>query len=102
MIKKDTCFLLATVAVIIVSGCIVFQRYRLFPCYSPEIETVLRMAGENHRQLVKALKHYGKTPDDRQKFFAAQFLILNMPGKYSVTMRRGTMLLPFICGGPVH
>ena len=51
--------------------------------YTPEIEEVLQQAGENHSQLEKVLKHYGKKPADSLKLRAAEFLIENMPGKYS-------------------
>ena len=41
------------------------------------------MAGKNRRELEKILKHYGKNPSDSLKLRAAEFLIVNMPGKYS-------------------
>jgi hypothetical protein len=78
-------YIIACVAVVLfaVLGHFIFQRYRLFTYYSPEIESVLKMAGSNHRQLVKVLKHYGKNPSDSLKYRAAKFLIVNMPGKFS-------------------
>jgi hypothetical protein len=51
--------------------------------YSQEVEEVLRLAGENRGELEKVLKHYGRNPADSLKFRAAEFLIVNMPGKYS-------------------
>jgi hypothetical protein len=51
--------------------------------FSPEIETVLQQAGHNRAELEKVLQHYGKTPADSLKLRAAEFLIVNMPGKYS-------------------
>jgi hypothetical protein len=51
--------------------------------YSPEIEGVLKQAGNNRDQLEKVLKHYSQNPDDSLKFRAAEFLIVNMPDKYS-------------------
>lgn len=51
--------------------------------YSPDIEQVLRMAGNNRSELRKILKHYRKDPADSLKFRAAEFLIVNMPGKQS-------------------
>jgi hypothetical protein len=51
--------------------------------FSPEIERVLQQAGSNRAELEKVLKHYGKTPADSLKLRAAEFLIVNMPGKYS-------------------
>lgn len=50
--------------------------------YSP-LEGVLRLAGSNRRQLERVIKHYSATPADSLKLKAAEFLILNMPGKYS-------------------
>jgi hypothetical protein len=58
----------------------------LFSCsehYSPEIENVLRQAGNNRGELKMVLRHYAKNPADSLKFRAAEFLIVNMPGKYS-------------------
>jgi hypothetical protein len=52
--------------------------------YSPEINTVLFMAGDNRPQLEKVLKHYKRNPADSLKLRAAEFLIINMPGKYSL------------------
>jgi hypothetical protein len=50
--------------------------------YSPEIEDVLQQAGNNRKQL-ENVDHYSQSPDDSLKLRAAEFLILNMPGKYS-------------------
>jgi hypothetical protein len=51
--------------------------------YSPEIEEVLKQAGNNRGELEKVLRHYGENPADSLKLRAAEFLIVNMPGKYS-------------------
>ena len=51
--------------------------------YSDDIENVLQQAGKNRKELEKVLKHYGKNTADSLKLRAAEFLILNMPGKYS-------------------
>ncbi|MDR1121804.1 MAG: discoidin domain-containing protein [Dysgonamonadaceae bacterium] len=51
--------------------------------FSPKIEAVLQQAGNNRAELEKVLKYYGKTPADSLKLRAAEFLIVNMPGKYS-------------------
>ena len=51
--------------------------------YSIEIESVLSLAGNNRQELEKVLNHYSQTPDDSLKLRAAEFLIVNMPGKYS-------------------
>ncbi|MDR1223854.1 MAG: hypothetical protein LBL07_13410, partial [Tannerella sp.] len=51
--------------------------------YSNELEAVLDQAGKNRRELEKVLKHYGQNPADSLKLRAAEFLIVNMPGKHS-------------------
>jgi hypothetical protein len=51
--------------------------------YSPEVEAILKHSGSNSRELKKVLKHYSQKPADRLKLRAAEFLIVNMPGKYS-------------------
>ena len=51
--------------------------------FSPEIEAVLQQAGGNRVELEKVLKYYEKPPADSLKLRAAEFLIVNMPGKYS-------------------
>lgn len=48
-----------------------------------EVEEALRQAGKNRRELEKVLKYYGSNPADSLKRKAAEFLIANMPGKYS-------------------
>jgi len=58
----------------------------LYACtshYSPEMETVLQQAGKNRRELEKVWKYFGKNTADSLKLRAAEFLIVNMPGKYS-------------------
>jgi hypothetical protein len=52
--------------------------------YPPEIEAVLQQAGKNRSQLEKVLKRYTRNPADSLKLRAAEFLIANMSGKYSV------------------
>jgi len=51
--------------------------------YRAEIEESLKYAGNNRRQLERVLNHYSKKPSDSLKLRAAEFLIINMPGKYS-------------------
>jgi hypothetical protein len=51
--------------------------------YSNGIRLVLQIAGKNRKELEKVLKYYGKNPADSLKLRAAEFLIVNMPGKYS-------------------
>ena len=47
------------------------------------LEEVLKLAGSNRHELERVIKHYRATPVDSLKLKAAEFLILNMPGKYS-------------------
>jgi hypothetical protein len=75
-----------TILILVAAGFIYFtwQRYKRYhPPYSPEINAVLFMAGDNRSELEKVLKHYSKNPADSMKLRAAEFLIINMPGKYS-------------------
>jgi hypothetical protein len=51
--------------------------------YSPAVEAVLKQAGDNREELENVLKHYSKNPADSLKLRATEFLIVNMPGKYS-------------------
>jgi hypothetical protein len=52
--------------------------------YSPEIESVLRQAGENRSQLEKVLQRYSRNSADSLKLRSAEFLIANMADKYSI------------------
>ncbi|MDR1340495.1 MAG: transglutaminase-like domain-containing protein [Prevotellaceae bacterium] len=47
------------------------------------MESVLEQAGKNRKELGKVLKHYSQNSADSLKLRAAEFLIVNMPGKYS-------------------
>ncbi|MDR1341507.1 MAG: hypothetical protein LBK58_15870 [Prevotellaceae bacterium] len=47
------------------------------------MEAVLEQAGKNRRELEKVLKHYSQDSADSLKWRAAEFLIVNMPGKHS-------------------
>ena len=51
------------------------------------LEEVLKLAGSNRHELERVIKHYSKDPADSLKLKAAEFLILNMPGKYSEDTR---------------
>ncbi len=51
--------------------------------YSSEMEAVLKQSGHNRKELKKVLRHYEREPADSLKLRAAEFLILNMPGKGS-------------------
>ncbi|GHT77085.1 hypothetical protein AGMMS50262_17200 [Bacteroidia bacterium] len=61
--------------------------YFLFSCthhrYSQEIASVLQQAGDNRSELEQVLKYYSQDPADSLKLRATEFLIMNMPGKYS-------------------
>jgi hypothetical protein len=50
--------------------------------YPREVETALKLAGNNRAELEQVLSHYSK-PADSMKLHAACFLIGNMPGHYS-------------------
>lgn len=47
------------------------------------LEEVLQLAGKNRRELERVIAHYSANPADSLKLKAAEFLILNMPGKYT-------------------
>jgi hypothetical protein len=47
------------------------------------LEEVLKLAGKNRHELERVIKHYSKEPTDSLKLKAAEFLIMNMPGKYT-------------------
>lgn len=48
------------------------------------LETALQLAGENRSELEKVLDHYSLNPADSLKLQAAEFLIANMPGHYTL------------------
>ena len=52
--------------------------------YPEAIEEALQQAGSNRKELKAVLKHYAKNPSDSLKLRAAEFLIANMPGKFSI------------------
>ncbi|MDR0605277.1 MAG: hypothetical protein LBG80_13325 [Bacteroidales bacterium] len=77
---------IVTICILLVVGSIYFilRRYWLNnPPYSPEINAVLFQADNNRGQLEKVLKHYSRDPSDSLKLRATEFLIENMPCKYS-------------------
>jgi hypothetical protein len=51
--------------------------------YSPEVESALKLAGNNRKELEKVLDRY-KFPGNRLKRRAAEFLITNMPYHYTI------------------
>jgi hypothetical protein len=84
--KHNKIIIITAIFVLLVAGSIFTFRYYKWnhPPYSSEINAVLFMAGNNRSQLEKVLKHYSLTPSDSLKLRAAEFLIVNMPDKYSV------------------
>lgn len=48
------------------------------------LETALKLAGNNRGELEKILEHYSQDPTDSLKLKAAEFLIENMPGHYTL------------------
>jgi hypothetical protein len=84
--RRKACIVVTIIFILLSVGLVYFIRQRYLwddPPYAPEINAVLFMAGDNRVQLEKALKHYSRNPADSLKLRAAEFLILNMPGKYS-------------------
>jgi hypothetical protein len=76
-----------TLIIVLLAGSIYFtwNRYsKHHPPYSPEINAVLFLAGDNRAELEKVLTCYSRDPNDSLKLRAAEFLIANMPGKYSL------------------
>ena len=51
---------------------------------SDGVRKALRLAGENRRELEKVLAHYSKDKADSLKLRAAEYLIANMPGHYTL------------------
>ncbi|MDR0558987.1 MAG: discoidin domain-containing protein [Prevotellaceae bacterium] len=62
---------------------LIFISCNSSPRWSAEIEEVLRMASDNRKELETVLLRYKENPADSLKFRAAEFLIVNMPDKYS-------------------
>lgn len=58
----------------------------LFSCQTRNeaLETALKLAGDNRGELEKVLDHYSRYPADSLKLQAAEFLIANMPGHYTL------------------
>ncbi|MDR1338692.1 MAG: discoidin domain-containing protein [Prevotellaceae bacterium] len=84
-IQNSRLITLAFILLIAGLTCYTWNNYRRNnPPYSPEINEVLFMAGDNRSELEKVLKHYSRNPADSLKLRAAEFLIANMPGKYSL------------------
>jgi hypothetical protein len=79
---------LLIIIVLVVSNVLILffkNSYSLFTVHRLSfIEEVLQQAGGNRRELEKVLDHYSRHPADSLKLRAAEFLIINMPGKYSV------------------
>ncbi|MDR0698836.1 MAG: discoidin domain-containing protein [Tannerella sp.] len=84
---KTRTHIITAILILIIAGLLYFtwRKYQwLHPPYSPEINSVLFMADDNRTELEKVLKHYSRDPADSLKLRAAEFLIVNMPGKYSL------------------
>lgn len=47
------------------------------------LEEVYKLAGSNKKELMRVIRHYSTDPVDSLRLKAAEFLILNMVGKYS-------------------
>ena len=63
--------------------CFLFLIITCVSCTNSALEEALCQAGDNRRELEKALEHYAAHPADSLKLKAAQFLIENMPFHYS-------------------
>ena len=84
--KKHMLALITAIVLITATGCYSwwnYRRHQLYARYPYEIASVLRLAGNNCSELVKALNHYEKSTADSLKLRAAEYLIADMPGKYS-------------------
>jgi hypothetical protein len=83
--KKRKNSVILMILILIAAACyFTWQRYKWnHPPYSPEINSVLFMAGGNRSELEKVLKHYSRNPSDSLKLRAAEFLIANMQDKVS-------------------
>jgi len=81
--RKVKYIVLIAVIPIVILGFSILCRYLVEMRYSPDMESVLKLAGSNRKELEKVLKHYGKNPSDSLKLRAAEYLIVNMADKYS-------------------
>ena len=64
--------------------CIIFLATLSCQTRNEVLETALQLAGKNRCELEKVLDHYSRTPADSLKLQAAEFLIANMPGHYTL------------------
>lgn len=62
---------------------VVFVAIIASSCHSRQVDTALRMAGENRSELEKVLEYFEKT-GDKEKIAASRYLIGNMPGHKSM------------------
>lgn len=65
----------------LITGCMII--FTMNNCTPSKLEEVLELSGSNREQLEKVLQHYS-SPADSLKLQAAQFLIENMPGHYTL------------------
>jgi hypothetical protein len=82
--QKGRLILLIIVFLGVSGGFICFWGCQRDCLYPAEIEKVLQQAGSNGKELEKVLAHYSRDAADSLKLRAAEFLIVNMPEKYSV------------------
>jgi hypothetical protein len=61
--------------------CVLFTVAACKP-YSYDVKQVLKLAGDNRKELINVLEHYRQTGEN-EKYKAAEFLIGNMANKYS-------------------
>lgn len=64
----------------------IFYLLFLVSCtsHNTKLEQALSLAGNNRHELEKVLTHYSHSPHDTLKLQAAQYLIENMPGHYTL------------------
>ena len=62
---------------------LIFSLVSCSPKMDCPLEDVLKLAVKNRHELERVFEHFSKNPTDSLKLKAAEFLILNMPGKYT-------------------
>lgn len=64
--------------------CLIFLSILSCQTKNDALESALKLAGNNRSELEKVLNHYSQNPADSLKLKAAEFLIENMPGHYTL------------------
>lgn len=64
--------------------CLIFLSILSCQARNEALESALKLAGNNRSELEKVLNHYSQNPTDSLKLKAAEFLIENMPGHYTL------------------